>query len=137
MGELKPCPFCGGKASAQFNGEYASPHSIRCGVCGASTGRDESEEYTGTRWARRCDEDHLTAEIAEQCRIIGMSGEREARLVTELDQARQDADTCSQLLAAANGLLDEVGYAIDNEENNHCRELALLRAVMLKRREVE
>jgi len=61
MKELKPCPFCGGKAFVR----YVMPCStVQCEKCGASTGvfSDWYEEADGRQkaiyaWNRRANDD--------------------------------------------------------------------------------
>lgn len=76
MAELKPCPFCGGKAKYESslnvtplldeNGAYVDYDEMYywertyCTECGAeisSESDDEEEEITITKWNRRADND--------------------------------------------------------------------------------
>lgn len=85
MKELKPCPFCGGKAVFRFNTtkqtataeSFACSYQIRCSKCGTTTNKSNFEvlvvidpnEETGAHinansreeaveaWNRRADDD--------------------------------------------------------------------------------
>jgi len=53
MTELKPCPFCGGKAEAQYGwGDY-NCHQIVCSNCGVMTGGSNTQEQAEEEWNRR------------------------------------------------------------------------------------
>ncbi len=69
--ELKPCPFCGGKAeykrtAIKTNGAWCDAVNVRCTVCDARTGRvlydakkhPNGEEYEAVKdaWNRRVGE---------------------------------------------------------------------------------
>ena len=55
MNELKPCPFCGGKAQIMDTGY---PHWIYCEKCGAQVhGGTNYEKYSIKAWDRRADND--------------------------------------------------------------------------------
>ena len=71
MAELKPCPFCGGKAECyrtvvKSNGYYSDAVAVRCTVCGARNGyvlfdartHPNGEEYEEAEraWNRRCED---------------------------------------------------------------------------------
>lgn len=53
--ELKPCPFCGGKAK-EFTGEDAAPHrwTVECDACGAHVGSG-TRHRARTKWNRRAE----------------------------------------------------------------------------------
>lgn len=53
--ELKPCPFCGGKAEfASFQPDYMHVHYIRCTKCDMSTGTShEKLSLQAKKWNRR------------------------------------------------------------------------------------
>lgn len=53
--ELKPCPFCGGKAK-EFTGEDAAPHrwTVECDACGAHIGSG-TRHRARTKWNRRAE----------------------------------------------------------------------------------
>ena len=60
MSELKPCPFCGGKAHIEFdyNGVIESPekiwaYSVICERCATSSGLCCSKEKAIEAWNRR------------------------------------------------------------------------------------
>lgn len=69
MAELKPCPFCGGKAYIEcwemvpFEKQYIQEendgfyYGITCMNCDASTGGKLSEEKAIDAWNRRAGED--------------------------------------------------------------------------------
>ena len=54
MAELKPCPFCGGEASTEFE-YYGETVRIKCENCGVRTPSYPSTkrlgELTGYQWA--------------------------------------------------------------------------------------
>ena len=57
--ELKPCPFCGGKAHVMKMGY---PHWIYCEVCGARVhgrvvGEEEGEKASIEAWNRRVEDE--------------------------------------------------------------------------------
>ncbi|WP_305116635.1 Lar family restriction alleviation protein [Acutalibacter muris] len=52
MAELKPCPFCGGKAvvktssnSVDHFGMFSQLHSVCCSKCGATTAKTYKSEF--------------------------------------------------------------------------------------------
>jgi Lar family restriction alleviation protein len=63
MAELKPCPFCGGKAAIvpravniALQKDPSDPKfgvSVICGRCGAESANYLNEEYAATAWNRR------------------------------------------------------------------------------------
>ena len=58
MGELKPCPFCGGNALGPTD---AWPHMITCEQCGASVKSfkydEEGKQEAIAKWNMRIDAD--------------------------------------------------------------------------------
>lgn len=63
--ELKPCPFCGNKASFDRVGNRQQSTIVSCDDCGCSL--ENGEEWNhGRGWNNRPAEDALTARIAEQ-----------------------------------------------------------------------
>lgn len=52
--ELKPCPFCGGKAR-KFNG-VAGSYGVVCKKCGAKTYPYASQSSATRAWQRRVSE---------------------------------------------------------------------------------
>ena len=68
MSELKPCPFCGGKAYMAQN--YLGQKYVRCPECGACVfgkdtddfriskmGEEKAEKAAAESWNRRADDD--------------------------------------------------------------------------------
>lgn len=54
--KLKPCPFCGGKAAAIWNGAFDKDNYwVRCWECGAETPIYESEKEAKEAWNRRAE----------------------------------------------------------------------------------
>lgn len=54
--KLKPCPFCGGKAAAIWNGaSNERNYCVRCWECGAETSVYKSEKEAKEAWNRRAD----------------------------------------------------------------------------------
>jgi Lar family restriction alleviation protein len=51
MSELKPCPFCGGEATIQPEGDY---HEIHCDGCGIELDRRTYDEAV-TAWNARAE----------------------------------------------------------------------------------
>lgn len=54
--ELKPCPFCGGKANfweSKANNGYLYGYAVRCSVCRSRSKTYGSEEYAMAAWNRR------------------------------------------------------------------------------------
>lgn len=48
MNELKPCPFCGGRAISKVDHNYASErftYFVTCAICGIETKRDYRTKY--------------------------------------------------------------------------------------------
>lgn len=66
MSELKPCPFCGGKASINYHGHNA--HSIECNICHARTSITGGIERCVDEWNARSD---VWINIEEQLPKIG------------------------------------------------------------------
>jgi Lar family restriction alleviation protein len=54
MSELKPCPFCGGAAEADYGYYDYNLHGVHCSECGAyvSTMKDDPED-AAQMWNRR------------------------------------------------------------------------------------
>lgn len=63
MSELKPCPFCGGKArmltkqtqtnDSEFFREWKYEYIIKCNRCKASIGHYQSKKTAEIAWNRR------------------------------------------------------------------------------------
>lgn len=53
MDELKPCPFCGGKAGFDRMGTHRASCIISCGECGASLESNEEGNNCGRKWNQR------------------------------------------------------------------------------------
>lgn len=53
--ELKPCPFCGGKAEFR-SGSSTTPY-IRCKECGGRTKSSRNSANLVAAWNRRADHD--------------------------------------------------------------------------------
>ena len=52
--KLKPCPVCGGKPAAMWNGAFDKDNFwVRCWECGAATSIYESEKEAKEAWNRR------------------------------------------------------------------------------------
>lgn len=49
--ELKPCPFCGGKAD--IHQAYDSSYCVQCNVCGATTLYNSKKFVVIRKWNRR------------------------------------------------------------------------------------
>lgn len=53
MKELKPCPFCGGKAARAVTDLYF--WAIRCGKCGAENGNHDTQQEAIEAWNIRAE----------------------------------------------------------------------------------
>lgn len=51
--ELKPCPFCGGKARLFTDDDKYYSHIVACENCGARTLREHIEAIAVSYWNRR------------------------------------------------------------------------------------
>ncbi len=56
--ELKPCPFCGGKAKFALGEEYREEHKqandwVECESCGVETAYFDTAEEAAEAWNRR------------------------------------------------------------------------------------
>ena len=58
MEELKPCPFCGAKATLWREGGVDRPYHILCG-CGGRVGWFETREEAIEAWNRRTESEEL------------------------------------------------------------------------------
>lgn len=71
MNDLKPCPFCGGKAvmnnltfslrglvhlDSHVNGEEKDTYDVSCSTCEVTTGICYTEEKTKKLWNQRVEE---------------------------------------------------------------------------------
>ena len=52
MSDIKPCPFCGGKAEIRFGGPYSI---VRCSGCGVKTDPFISDEDAIDAWNTRAE----------------------------------------------------------------------------------
>lgn len=68
---LKPCPCCGGAAEILKQGyrEYAPTYSVRCKVCGLTTGNHKSEKEAADRWNTRKPIDQIVEILEEEMPI--------------------------------------------------------------------
>ena len=56
MKELKPCPFCGGKAKMNYYGGQHIPfYSISCSECGCKQANSIHKEAVIEAWNRRAE----------------------------------------------------------------------------------
>lgn len=59
MTELKPCPFCGGKAELFTEEDKYYKHMVACVKCGARTPKEHIDAIAISDWNRRMtDESH-------------------------------------------------------------------------------
>ena len=59
---LKPCPFCGGKASLNDNSSCSYVHCEKCGATGESFNMSKkyrSDEKAAEAWNRRADNEQM------------------------------------------------------------------------------
>lgn len=61
--ELKPCPFCGGRAEMRITvknrieeQKRGKAHLVMCKVCRASSGSEFDEDKAVEKWNRRTDD---------------------------------------------------------------------------------
>lgn len=68
---LKPCPCCGGMAEILKQGhrEYAPTYSVRCKVCGLTTGNSLSEKGAVGRWNTRKPMERIVEILEEEMPI--------------------------------------------------------------------
>ena len=69
MSELKPCPFCGGKAEFERKGTHRVSCIVNCTDCGASMESNEVGEISGAFWNDRV-EDKRIAELEEVILVL-------------------------------------------------------------------
>lgn len=55
MNEIKPCPFCGNKASYWEDNQYQDRHVIECQYCGAHKRSEYGYDSVLRDWNRRFD----------------------------------------------------------------------------------
>ena len=68
MNEIRPCPFCGGKAVCidRTIPDKSKPRfSILCDSCKAATCWIDTEEHAIEAWNRRKEEDELRSRLAD------------------------------------------------------------------------
>ena len=53
MIELKPCPFCGRKAS-MFTWDFDNEYNAGCSICGIHTDDYKTPEEAANAWNKRC-----------------------------------------------------------------------------------
>lgn len=61
---IKPCPFCGGKAKVYWN-DIWKYEVVKCGTCGATTGKFEDNKGSIKAWNRRVMPTFTTDELDE------------------------------------------------------------------------
>lgn len=59
MDELRPCPFCGGKADIHYAYTWGlqNQYEVRCDLCPCAMGVHGSEQEAIEEWNRRADQD--------------------------------------------------------------------------------
>ena len=83
--ELKPCPFCGGKAHFGENHDY---HTICCNDCWYNIGASENKNTVIKHWNTRPIEDGLTEEIDRLRKTYANKAELVEALISVVDTAR-------------------------------------------------
>ncbi len=96
MIELKPCPFCGGKAEyiCYDDEEY---HIVRCKDCGAEIGWIDSKEEVFRKWNNRPESKPLSLEELKQMDgepvyCVDIYGEGKWALVDTADETCVDSN---------------------------------------------
>lgn len=103
--ELKPCPFCGGKA--EWGTRACNIASIMCSACGAIIEGPESRNYDAASasaveaWSRRSPDallrgsvaEHLETKRAERSQVTDAKVERAARALNPLMFELPDSPT--------------------------------------------
>ena len=84
MSELKPCPFCGGEATIQPEGDY---HEIHCEDCGIELNRRTYDE-TVTAWNTRAETE--AERKIEKVREKLESLKNDARMMNEAESIALD-----------------------------------------------
>ena len=85
--ELKPCPFCGGKAYFERHGTPRQSCIIECGSCGCRLESSEEGSRCGSMWNRR----------AEQGRSVNAQPQQ----ATDADALRRDNNNLRTVMIAA------------------------------------
>lgn len=96
--ELKPCPFCGGEAEFEREGNYRQSCIVSCRSCGARHESSDEDDCNGATWNLRADSDEVT-ELKAQLKLLSAAKPNIA-IVAERDAlAAQNRELMEQLAA--------------------------------------
>lgn len=105
--ELKPCPFCGGKA--KFDEQYKGIYVVRCSVCGIRVMESaifaEPEEIIGA-WNRRAGND-IRKELEKMNHMEQVAKMLGVELGERFKVMRQGAISSSEFCITENGLYEK------------------------------
>lgn len=83
---LKPCPFCGGKARTQENNHYKDIWSVMCKNCFTESDRYHTEENAIEAWNTRKPMERIVEKLEDTADKAIMKPDGEYRII-ELDKA--------------------------------------------------
>lgn len=90
--ELKPCPFCGGRAYLARKGTHKQSSIVECESCGCCLETSEEGDQCGETWNRRAPAD--SDDRSDWCRFEGCSHKKAGSPVWERVAEPVKCETC-------------------------------------------